>query len=88
MEFLMTLRTCLLPPLLFASINVIMVMSARKKFGTCLPFTMIISVLILYFSQLLFHTFTVGYLLLLLGMFIGLALLALKKKEWYSLFFT
>lgn len=84
----MMLRTCLLPPLLFASINVIMIMPARKKFGTCLPFTMIISVLILYFSQLLFHTFMAGYLLLLLGMFIGLALLVLKRKELYSLFFT
>lgn len=88
MEFGIMLRTCLLPPLLFIALNVMVIMFARKKFGICLPFTMIVSVMILYFSQMLFHTFMVGYLLLLLGMLTGLALLILKRKELFPLFFT
>lgn len=47
--------------LIMCAFNGTIVFLSKKKFGKCMPVSMMLMTFILYYSQFLFHTFTVGY---------------------------
>lgn len=51
----------LMPFLYFLFFNATMVLITKKEFGKCLPLSFMISTFFLFISQVLFHTFQVGF---------------------------
>jgi len=88
MKLLILIRSLVVPFVFFVLLNTVTVSLTKNKFGICLPFTMILSVIVLYFSQLLLGTFVIGMLLLLAVAVFGLIVLIVRKKEIYPLVAT
>ena len=61
-----------IPLAFFICLNFTTVFFVKKKFGYCLPFTMIASALAMYFSQMCLHSFRPAFL----------ALLAAEHLDW------
>jgi len=59
------LRALIIPILYYVLINTGVCLFFRKKFGETIPFTTIISALVMYISQYVFHTFNVGIYILI-----------------------
>src|SRR5574344_458490 len=82
----------IIPLLYFLLFNGTLTVVFKKKFGECLPLTLVITTLIMFISQLLFKTFNVGFYLnifvavlfpILLGYFKFIAKKKLELKENY-----
>lgn len=60
------------------------VLVSHKTFGKCLPITFMFTAFTYFFSQVIFHTFKIGFGLniLLVLCFLVLLLIKLKQKEW------
>lgn len=54
----------LIPFLFFAVLNAGTVVLSRRKFGMALPVTLMASALLVYYGQMIFRTFRVGYAVL------------------------
>lgn len=72
--------------------NGTIVFVSKKKFGRCMPVSMMLMTVILYYSQFLFHTFDVGYYVIWIisGLFVLCILheLKYKSKEFKKNYFT
>lgn len=82
----------IIPLIYFLLFNGTLTVVFKKKFGECLPLTLVITTLIMFISQLLFKTFNVGFYLnifvavlfpILLGYFKFIAKKKLELKENY-----
>ena len=81
----------ILPVLLFCALNSISVYGFKKKFGQVMPFTVMASVLFLYFIQYTLHSFQIGWVLLLVSGGLGAAMMAVlsfRKHAVAALYFT
>ena len=81
------IRSIFAPILLYCGLNSIFLQVSKKRFGETIPITIIISVLLYYFCQFLFKTFTIGWILLLVISAAGYILLILIKdnrKRFFS----
>lgn len=82
----MSIFRCILPVVFFTVVNSAVSVIWKKTFGRCLPFTFISSILIVFFSQLLFDTFQLGmYFLLILFPFSIYVLIRKKDEKQYYL---
>lgn len=70
-----------LPVILLCLCNGTLVVLSGKKFGKCIPVSMISVVLILYISQFIFHTFNVGYVLIIIWACAFAILLVMNKRN-------
>lgn len=69
-------------PLIGACIlNVVTIYLSKKTFGKCLPLTMLLATFIVYFSQMILGTFTVGFIVLAVWAIGGIILLVWKSRE-------
>ena len=53
----------LFPLLYFVLANGLLVMISKKSFGRCIPITMMLNAFVYFFSQVIFHTFKVGFVI-------------------------
>ena len=51
----------LFPIIYFILANGLLVLISKKSFGKCLPVTMMINAFVYFFSQVIFRTFKVGF---------------------------
>ena len=77
----------------FCFLNGWTVRIGKRAFGYCIPVTMMLAVLVLYFSQFIFHTFDVGLYLLIgssvLSLLVFLYEIVFKKNNKFCFdFFT
>lgn len=79
----------LVPLLYFLLANGFFVYFTKKPFGKCLPFTFMIAAFDLFFSQVLFHTFLIGFIInyLFVVLFIILFVYSIYKKKNFNWFF-
>lgn len=56
-----------IPLLFFIFLNTGCVVISKRKFGKCLPVTMLMATFILYITQLVFNSFKIGYIVLAFG---------------------
>lgn len=76
---------------IITGLNLCAVSLTKEKFGRILPTTLGISVLLVYFSQFIFHTFNVGLALLALGAVGGFAVTwknFLSEKKFFDKYFS
>ena len=81
----------ILPLPFFICLNFACIFFTKKKFGFCIPFTLIISSLTLYFSQLLCNTYRVGYYALLAAALFGIVsfiIISVKEKRITENYFS
>lgn len=73
----------ILPAVYFILFNFSVTIITKKKFGSCLPITFIVSVLSLFISQFLFKTFNVGFIInIIFALFsVGYVIYKLIRKE-------
>lgn len=71
----------LIPFTFFAILNLGTIILFKQKFGRALPVTLFCSALILYYSQMFFKTFKIGYWLLYTLAGISVILLFLHRKD-------
>ena len=73
----------IVPFIYFILTNGLFVFIFKKNFGKCLPLTMMVTAFTYFFSQVLFKTFKVGYIinLLLAISFIILLIYSIFKKK-------
>ena len=64
--------------------NTVTVIFSKKKFGTCLPVSLICMTLLMFFSQLIFKTFNIGFYINIIISIIGIPLL-IGKLIYYKL---
>lgn len=69
------------PFLFFFFLNVVTVYISKKSFGYCIPISLMMATFVVYFGQLLFHTFTVGMVLCGIVCLLGLAIIAIKRND-------
>lgn len=69
------------PVLIFILLNSICVFFSKRSFGFCMPVTLLLSALILYFCQFAFGSFKPGYVLILVCLLCSAALIVLKRKD-------
>lgn len=75
----------------FLFFNATLVQLTRKSFGKCLPISMMLSAFLLFFSQLMFGTFWVGFIIGILFAIVAVPLLIIRRKKWQEfrkLYFT
>ena len=72
--------------ILFANATTVAIFN--KKFGKCLPITLLLSAFPLYFSGLLFTTFKYGILFNIIYACISLILIFIRKKDFVKNYFT
>ncbi|MDO4526531.1 MAG: hypothetical protein Q4B87_00345 [Candidatus Saccharibacteria bacterium] len=80
-----------IPILYFMAITATLVFLTKKSFGKCLPLGMILSAFLLFFSQLMFNTFTVGFVIGIICAVAAIPLAIFKRKElseFKKLYFT
>lgn len=68
-----------------------LVQITKKSFGKCLPIGMMLSAFLLFFSQLIFNTFWVGFIIGILFAIAAIPILLLKREKWNEfkkLYFT
>lgn len=73
--------TMLIPFLIFSLMNCWTVYLGKKSFGISLPVTFIFSVLLTYFGQLIFHTFTLGIGFCFVAAVCAVGLLIYRRKD-------
>ena len=71
----------MVPFVIFALINCWVVFGNKKSFGVSLPATLTGTVLLTYFSQLLFHTFDIGIYVCMAVAVSAVILLILRRKD-------
>lgn len=71
----------IIPLFMFISLNSVCVFVSKRSFGLCIPVTLMLSALILYFSQFLFSSFTPGYVFFILAVCCSVFLIILKRKD-------
>ena len=71
----------LIPLIYFILANGLLVLLSKKSFGKCIPITLMITAIILYISQYLFKTFTIGTIINILIPIAFLILLFIKYKK-------
>ncbi|MBR3386025.1 hypothetical protein IKG68_00415 [Candidatus Saccharibacteria bacterium] len=62
-----------------------LVFLTKRSFGKCLPLTMMLSAFLLFFSQLLFGTFLVGFVAGIVFAFAAFIIVWVRRKEWNTL---
>lgn len=72
----------IIPFVFFFLLNSFWSILVKRKFGICLPFTLMLSVFVLYWSQFLFSTFDVGYVALW-GMAVAAPIIYIVSKGKY-----
>ncbi len=77
----MSIFKCVIPVIFYIVINSSVSVLWKKTFGKCLPFTFISSILVVFFSQLLFGTFQFGMYFLLALFPVSIYVLVRKKDE-------
>ncbi len=70
-----------IPIIVFAMINVWVVVYAKKKFGEAIPVTILLSAFFMFFGQLIFRTFSVSFYLLIALAAAGIPLLIINYKN-------
>lgn len=70
-----------LPIIFLCFINSTLVMLSGKRFGRCIPISMIGVVLVLYISQFAFHTFNVGYVVISVWACTSVIVLGVNRKN-------
>lgn len=83
----------ILPFFFLVGLNFFTISLTKKKFGHCLPVTMIGVVLVVYFSQMLFHSFRYGMIVVMIAAAVGCILFFVylgrkKTDEIKELFFS
>lgn len=81
METLDFLGGIMIPFVILALTNCWVVFWNKKSFGISLPATLTGTVLLTYFSQLLFHTFNIGIYVCLAAAVSAVILLILRRKD-------
>lgn len=81
METLDFLGGIMIPFVILALTNCWVVFWNKKSFGISLPATLTGTVLLTYFSQLLFHTFNIGIYMCLVAAVSAVILLILRRKD-------
>ena len=81
METLDFLGGIMIPFVILALTNCWVVFWNKKSFGISLPATLTGTVLLAYFSQLLFHTFNIGIYVCIAVAVSAVILLILKRKD-------
>ena len=71
----------LLPLIYFLLSNGLLVYLSKRSFGKCLPLTMMINSFTYFFSQILFHTFKVGFYINLLYSISFLIIIIIRRKK-------
>ena len=71
----------IVPALYLIGFTVSLVVLTKRSFGKCLPVTLMLSAFLLFFSQLFFGTFNVGFVLGILFSVSSTILLIWKRKE-------
>ncbi len=71
----------MIPFVILALINCWLVFWNKKSFGVSLPATLTGTVLLAYFSQLLFHTFNIGIYVCMAAAVSAIVLLILRRKD-------
>lgn len=74
------LLSFLLPLLYFLLATTTLVLLTKRSFGKCLPLAMMLPAFFLFFSQLIFGTFLIGFLLAIVFALSAIALAILKRK--------
>lgn len=69
------------PFIFFCLLNVWMIYLSKRAFGICIPVTLMLSTLMIYASQLIFHTFNVGLYVLFAILGGAICLLVVKRKD-------
>ena len=78
MNFILSL---IMPFIYFSFSNFTTCILFKNKFGRCLPITFMINITILYLSQLLFKTFNIGYIILLVYALVSIVLYVISKNK-------
>ena len=65
----------------FLLANLTTVIISKKTFGKCLPFTLMLCAFLLFFSQITFKTFNIGFYLGLIYSLSSLGYLTYKRKD-------
>ena len=76
-----------IPIIVFAMINVWVVVYAKKKFGEAIPVTILLSAFFMFFGQLIFRTFSVSFYLLIALAAAGIPLLIIKICNFVKIIF-
>ena len=73
----------IIPFIYFLLCNALIVFISKKTFGKCIPLAILIPSFIYFFSQIIFHTFKVGFYINILLPIIGIGIILYKviKKE-------
>lgn len=71
----------MIPFVVFALINCWVIFGSKKSFGITLPATLTGTTLVIYFSQLIFHTFNIGIWLCIGTAAAALILLVVRRKD-------
>ena len=66
----------------FLFLTATLVQITKRSFGKCLPIGMMLSAFLLFFSQLVFNTFWVGFVIGILFAAAAIPLLMIKRKKW------
>ena len=77
------------PILFFLFFNAILVSITKKEFGKCLPLSFMLSTFIIFVSQALFNTFSIGFYLLIaliIGFIPIFIISSIKNKDWLKEF--
>lgn len=72
----------IVPLAYFLLLTATLVFVTKRSFGKCLPIGMMLSAFLLFFSQLIFNTFTVGFVLGILFALASIVLGLLQRKKW------
>jgi len=59
-----------------------LVILTKKSFGKCLPLTLFATAFLLFFSQIIFQTFNVGFAIAIIFAVASLVLTFIKRKDW------
>lgn len=69
------------PFIFFCLLNVWMVYLSKRAFGICIPVTLMVATLVIYASQLIFHTFNVGFYVLFVVAGTSICLIVVRRKD-------
>lgn len=75
------ITTVIVPPVILGMLTCTVAMVSGRKFGKCLPVTLLAITLFMYYVQFVFHTFKVCIISVILGAIIGVFLVFKKQNK-------
>lgn len=77
----MTLLSIFIILAFFLFANLTTVIISKQKFGKCLPITLMITAFSLYFSQIIFKTFNIGFYFMIIYSMLSIFYIIYKRKD-------